>query len=414
MSNNDENVEVAVQPKLVSPNEQARSLQSALYFFVKSNPFNGNLIQEMRFRFSRQVPLAAIGYDRKHNTFNVYLNPERFCGHTPTERVAILCHEIMHFTNQHLFRTNFEAIPEKDRVLWNIAGDLAINQFIEGLPKDTGIVYPEMFKDNSGQPFPKFKTMEEYQRLLEETKNNEHNKELLSKYEPFDSHDWEQLTAEEKERMLREAGAMVRRTIVKTSYDFSNLPGNIQDFIQYIENSISKIDYKGVLRKVIKRTLAVSDREPSRYRPNKRYGVYAPGTTVGRVPNLDVFLDCSGSISHTEMSAFMEVLSGFLKVGAKKCMLGLWHTELFYYKKFKQNESLKEDDMQSGGTDPSCVLAQIKKSKPNLAIILTDGHYDRGTINLPGSQEVLWVISEDGNVDHPYKNLGTTIKFSTK
>jgi len=50
-------------------------------------------------------------------------------GLTKEEKLAILEHEILHIINKHLFR-----VDNRNHYVWNIASDLAINQYIKGLP----------------------------------------------------------------------------------------------------------------------------------------------------------------------------------------------------------------------------------------------------------------------------------------
>jgi predicted metal-dependent peptidase len=68
---------------------------------------------------------------------------------------------------------------------------------------------------------------------------------------------------------------------------------------------------------------------------------------------------------------------------------------------------VEKDKIESGGTAIGCVMADIKKSNPNLAIILTDGYYDSSAI-MPTS-EILWIISKRGNSNHPLSHIGKTI-----
>jgi predicted metal-dependent peptidase len=96
--------------------------------------------------------------------------------------------------------------------------------------------------------------------------------------------------------------------------------------LREIESSISGMNYKKILRDTIKRTVCATDRESNWNRRNKRYGIFAPGTKQGVLPECALMIDTSGSISNIEMNEFLEVVSGFLKAGSRKCVLGLWHT----------------------------------------------------------------------------------------
>lgn len=442
-------------------------LQRCIYGIVKSQQFMGSLLQEMTSKFDNfTVPTAGITYNKKTAKFELLVNTDYFMGVTKgedgtphvkstDERTAILMHEILHFLHNHLFRFQQMNIDMKDRMYWNIAADMAINQYIQHLPK--GCIDVKNFKTADGKAFPKFKAMEEYFDLIDKnrekdktkgkdlsdskgkpqkdshgndivdkngkafqnpdgtpqqgTGNEGSNKEQLDKYQPFDDHEWDGLSEDEKERMIREMKNVLQRTIEKTSSTHSSVPGSVKDFLKEIESHLKKFNYKAILKEAIKKTAMSQDREGSWKRMNKRYGEMAPGTTLSRTPNIHFFTDSSGSISYREANIFLDVMDGFLKQGTKNCMLSLWHTEIYYTKKYKLKQRLKSSDFQSGGTNPDPVLDKIGKEKPELAIILTDGYYDRyrGDAKKLSGTNIIWIISEGGNMDHPNKHFGKTI-----
>lgn len=393
----------------ISTYQKKESLESALFSFITRHPFYGTLLQQINIEYSEKVPTAGLLYEKKTLQFKMYLNPHFFCSMELPQRVAILAHEVLHFTHQHIFRWEVKKQEGQEFQKWNIAADMAINQYIQDLPPNTIKVENFKYKDAKGvvQPFPKFKTMEEYYQLLED--NPEENKEEMEKYKPIDEHDWEELSDEDKERMLREAEKVIKRTIEKTSNTHSLVPDSVKDLLQDIEEKLNKLNYKEILKRAIKKTISVTDRDHTWKRPSRRYGMYAKGTENGKLPNLHIYIDTSGSISYTELKVFLGVMDEFLRVGNKNCQLGLWHTNLYYKQKYKLHSNLQENDLESGGTDPTSCLKDIVKHRPDLSIILTDGHYDSSDIN--PTTEVIWIISKDGNFNHPLTHIGKTIKM---
>ena len=429
-------------------------LQHCLYKIVRQNQFIGGLLQEMAFKFDNySVPTAAISYNEKTAKFQLLFNLDYFNKLSTEEKVAVLMHEILHFLHAHLLRFAQMNVDKKDRMSWNIAADMTINQFIQHLPE--GTINVNKFKQSNGSPFPLFKSMEEYFKLIMDnrdqdkkdkdltkdgkpekdkhgndivdkdgkpfmnedgtpmqgTGNEGSNKELLDKYQPFDEHDWESLSDEDKERMIREMKKVINRTIEKTAHGFSSIPQNVKDFLQEIETYLSKFNYKAILKQAIKKTSMSQDRENSWKRASKRYGDYAPGTSLSHIPKLDFYIDSSGSISYRESNEFLDIVDGFLKQGSKTCTMYLWHTEIYSKKKYKVKSRLKETDFQSGGTAPDPVLDNIAKTRPELAIILTDGHYSgyKGNVAALKGIDIIWIISEGGNIEHDNKLIGKTI-----
>lgn len=397
---------------IIDNETKKQMFQQALFFFTNKDAFLGSMLQCITTKYTYQIPTAAIGYNPKTGVFELLLNPVFFCYEdfeTQTkrrveERQAILQHEILHFTNKHLFRLPWIDVSSEERQIYNVAGDMAINQFIMDLPK--GAINVREWKLNNGEMFPIFKTMEEYYQLIKD--NMKANEEKFKGSQTLDDHSiWEQLTEEQKKELLQEAKNLVQRTIEKTSYSYSKIPDFVQDFLQEIEKMSYSLDYKAILRSAIKRSVSASDRESTWKRPNKRYNTYAPGTRVGNLPFLFVNIDTSGSISIEEYNNALRILDNFLHTGARSCKLGLWHTNLYYNKKYKLGQKLNNDDIQSGGTDVACVLEYVKKNNPDLTIILTDGYYDDVNINL--TNDIIWIIFERGNQNHPLKRFGKTI-----
>jgi predicted metal-dependent peptidase len=415
----------AYPDKKYSETDKKNALQNAIYKLTLSEAFYGNLLQELTIKYTMQVPTAGITFNQKASQYEVYIYPQFFLSLTNEQRVATFQHEVLHFTNKHLFRLPFldANIADEDKKLYNIAGDMAINQFIRDLPK--GCVDVAQWKLDDGSAFPTFQNMETYNELIksEKQKQKKNGKdqgegkggdktkgnvnEQMDKYREFDKHMWDSLDEETKKKMLEEAKKLIKRTVEKTSYSHSIVPDSVKDLLDEIDKLSFGINYKQILKAVLKRTVCSSDREGTWKRPNKRYGVYSPGTRVGNLPNLSMFVDTSGSISVNEMNEFFNIISGFLKVGSRHCFLGLWHTALYYKKKFKLNGQLMKEDLQSGGTDITPAMLDIKKTNPNLAIILTDGYF--GECNVKITSEIIFIISKGGNKDHPLKHVGKTI-----
>jgi predicted metal-dependent peptidase len=414
------------------------ALESALLKLFQSNPFYGSLIQSINIRYSDWLPTACIAYDKKKDQFFMDLNYEYFATKPVKERCAILYHEILHFAHQHIWRWMSIKGPDDEQKVFNIAADMAINQYI--MNKPDGWVDVAKFRLKTGQPFPLHRPMEEYYKLLkeidgkkaqEEAEGNKgkgqpgtpghegktQNQDELEKFfgpkgqQELDVHNWDELDADEKQKMLEEAKKLVERTMEKTSYSASQLPGHIKDLIEELETQIAGINYKRIIKEIIKKTISTADRESTWNRPSKRFGIYSQGTKCGRIPKIMFFMDTSGSISYTEMSEFLKTCDGFLRVGQKTSKIGLWNTELYKTVKYTNHSSLVQTDIQSGGTDVSDTLKYIDKHKPDLSIILTDGYLDTPK-HFKSNANILWVISKQGNTNHPYKEVvGKTVQI---
>ena len=391
-----------------------KNIQQSLYYFTDTNPFIGGLLQEMNFKPEYRLPTAALAYDKQKQTFEVLINPDFFDKMTLTERIAVLHHEILHFTNKHCFRFSMEKMSQEDKSRNNQAADVSINQYIQGLPK--GCLDVKYFQTDDGKPFPLFATAEVYAELIKDNPDAMKNavKNMKADGIPMDDkgngegildeHNWEELSDEEKKQMAEEMKKMIKRTMEKTSYSKSSLPDSIKDLIEEIDSFLRKMNYKQILQSAIKRTVSFTDRANTWKRPNKRYGVVAQGSTLSKLPQLNVYIDTSGSISVKEMNEFLAILNGFLKAGTRKCQLGFWHTSLYKKRTYKVNSKIKDNEIESGGTDMTQVCEDINKTTPDLAIILTDGYYDT---RVKPKGETIIIISDKGGMDHPLKTHKT-------
>lgn len=436
--------------KIITEEDKKKALQNAIHYLTQQEAFYGSLLQELTIQYRGDIPTAAITFNQKHQQFEVYINPEFFIHKLGTNefRRSVLHHEILHFTNKHLFRLPFlkETTPKEERFLFNIAGDMAINQYIQPLPdgckncKDKMTKSPEEWEAlhpteedkeacpgkcvnvadwllDDGTPFPTLQSMETYYELIKKERDKQQKSEddkkdgkgqgtkgnvldHLKGYRGFDEHIWDSLDEETKQKMLDEARKVLRRTIEKTSYTHTNVPDSIKDLLQEIDSLAAGLNYKQILRQTIKRTVSATERENTWHKPNRKYGVYSQGSKVGALPKVHFYGDSSGSMSVKEMNQFLHVMSEFLKAGAKTCMLGLWHTNLYYKQKYKLGTNIDKSIFESGGTDVTETIADIRKTKPDLAIIFTDLYFDMPDIR--GCPEIIWVVTEGGNKNHKF------------
>lgn len=421
-------------------------IQKALYNLRKNDVFLCGLIQELQIIIENNPgPGAYIGYDKQRRKFIMGFNTSSLDKWTNIQRVDVLKHEIMHFINKHLFRfSNLDNGNDEDKKLYNIAADMSINQYLPNIPygcndcKDKDFKYKcenkkcpgktiniKDWKNKKGKPLDKLKTFEYYYEEIKESLKEEHKKEdpnsgkklgpndeIMKNFKSHDEHIWDSLSDEEKQQMLSEAKNLIKRTMEKTSFSHDMIPGSINDFMDEIDSELNKIGAKDILRRAIKKTVSMSDRESTWKRPNKRFGNVAPGSTIGKIPNINSYVDTSGSISTKELNDMLSILDEFMKVGNKKLNLGLWHTELYSFNKRRLLEKFDGKLVQSGGTDVGPVIEHIAKIRGDLNIILTDGYFSRTVdLKLPKDCEIIWVITKDGNDSHPYLDIGKTIKM---
>jgi len=102
---------------------------------VKTGIGEGNIVDTLGVLINEDLqPHLYINTDFYNSGDYDPKNPAKHSwGLTPTEKIALLEHEILHILNKHLIRTE-----NRNHYVANLAQDLAINQHIKGLPKGGG------------------------------------------------------------------------------------------------------------------------------------------------------------------------------------------------------------------------------------------------------------------------------------
>ncbi len=457
----------------VSVELKTRALASAIYECSKTHPFLGSVLQCLTIQYGHVIPTAGICFNTDAKRWDMIINPYFFCKKLNLlEQKAVMLHELSHITHKHPLRVPFLKISARKRMLMNIAADMAINQFIKNLPKGCpqcpkpeerkpcendlcpgkGIFVEDYFdtdeKTNKQIPWEKNRTMEYYyEKLLQrfqdpdkeddddgdgEGEGDGEGKSGKGKGDgkgkgnagggadtgdlpqTLDEHMWD--GAAEEGDMLDATEELVKRAMVKARLDYSSLPDSVKELLEDIKMRRAELNYKALLLLAMKRHAAGHARKSTWTRKSKRFGNKAPGTKVGDLPKLQNFVDTSGSISIEEANEFLDVVDQFLKVGARKCKLGFFHTALYKNEEYRVGTRIKREDIQSGGTDLTPVMQEILLKKPDLSVVITDGCYGDVPVESwmkPGDKwpTTLFIISKGGTKDHPLKRLGETVQI---
>jgi predicted metal-dependent peptidase len=447
----------------ISESDKRIALESAIYSLIgqkqtsnqdENVQFYGHILQGLNISMSLEVPTAGVYYDSKVKAFKLLINPYFFCPLTLDKRKALLLHELFHITFRHVYF----GTHGYDKRLLNVAMDMVINQYISNLPDNS--IDVSKFTTKDGNDFPKFATTELYYDLIMEgaeanlgkrpkdapgdsdesdlqsdTESSQGNsngypsefearvdengdtwvkaKEFFKDKE-FDQHAWDNNEGESEDLEKMEAlKDLVKRTMQKTSFGHGKAPKMIEDLLISLDKAMEKLNYKQILLSTLKKSLPSKDTMKTWIRPSRRYGDLAKGNKLGLMPTIDFYIDTSGSISHVEANELLSVTNNFMTVGVDKAHVHLWADNIYLTKKIRKNFKLEESEFKVGGTDLSGVFESIKKRKPNLAVILTDGQYARPKFNynLIKDTNVVFIITKNGYVEHCLKDIGKTVKY---
>lgn len=410
-----------------------RNIDKSIDKLIEINKFEGLLLQNLKIIPANPLLVPTLGVCiNKMNKFELHINYEFFDKLSLNQQVAVLKHEMLHLRHKHvLVRNRFN--PNEHR-LANMGMDLAINQLIPDLPE--GALLVENFVKVDGTPFELDQTFEYYVRLLKELKESSKDSKdeegtgtgdpLDNKGNPkksgngeirdkngklwensMDSHDWE--LSDEAMKELRD---LFRRTLDKQIMTYGQGDQHIQEEIDILTKELKHLNYKALIEMAYRKSMPTQNRISTWKKPSRRYGFEAKGTRSDEAPRIDTYCDTSGSISVNEFNDFLDINDKFLSYANKECTLNFFHDFVYKTTKYKIGRKVDQTDIQSGGTNLEGVINKINETKPDLAIIFTDGYYSDVSIKKLHTK-VLFMISEGGNVNHPLKHLGTTVKMPT-
>ena len=161
---------------------------------------------------------------------DIFYNPEWSDKLTEAELDFVRCHEAMHRVLRHHLR-----MSSRDKELWNIATDYAINSILI----KSGMTMPK-----DGLYDPKYNDMgaEKIYKLLESEAEKKPNQCNWGMVMPNDM----------SEEQIKKEEAIIKQQVtmaVQNTKSIGNLPSDIKDIIKEMERS--QVDWSSVIRRVV-------------------------------------------------------------------------------------------------------------------------------------------------------------------
>ena len=368
--------------------------------------FYASLIQQfyrIRLEGENAKQLNTCGVTIKNGRILLYWNPKFFETLTLDEARAVLTHEV-----EHVVRSHIERGKDKDQYIFNLSADLAINQFILGLPKDciTLDKFPKEWKlkerESAEYYYDEFM---KHANKISVTKNPDgsyHVKitnpdgKTISEFDvsDMDGSEW-------KDSDNSELSKEIVRQAVKGAIDQMNrsphgtLPAGLEIAVNELLQP-PKISWNQLLRQYIATSIKSGSKQ-SWKKPNRRFGAVQKGRISNHTLALSVGLDTSGSIGLEDYKLFFSELQAIQQcykadINVIECDATVQrHYKLNKYKKGNRNVK------GGGGTDFIPVFEYIKNKKirTDVLVFFTDGD---GTF--PESKypfRTIWISSSDWN-----------------
>lgn len=350
-------------------------IEEMVVSLVRTKPFYAHFIQQMNRIETEKIPTLGVNITSR---INLYFNPKFLAGLPFGERVACLEHEALHLLNCHLFRGD-----GRNPQLFNIACDLAINPFIEGLPKTA--LFPKQFGLEDGR------NAEWYYKKLAESARLPKILRTGEGCGPLDDHGLWKDSSEDPEYQQEFLRRQIRHSLDKTQ-DYGSLPGNLREELAEFLKS-SRVNWKRVLERFLIRATLIRS-VSSRSRPNRRFEEFSGWRTEQKLKLL-VGLDTSGSVGERELALFFGEIEKIKALGMDITVAECDTTVGSVYRYRRRPKSVSG----RGGTSFRPVFELAEKLRPDAVVYLTDGY---GDYPERSRFATLWCITPDGKFSGPF------------
>ncbi|KAF2956017.1 VWA-like domain-containing protein [Marinitoga sp. 38H-ov] len=331
----------------------------------------------------------------KNGRFKILYNPRRLKAKGLMFSKAILKHEIFHIIHGHIF---IKSKNNKDKKIWNLAMDAAINQQIRELdafsvPLDT-LLDEGCGTDNEnffvGPPINYInKTAEEYYKWIMEyyEKSNKADIELIDEGR-VDSHE-EFGNFEIMDEIVSDlVSEVVTETYEKSKGD---IPSGLEVPISLIINK-SKKDWKDLIRRFFGNSIVI-EKYRTPLRPNRRYDGQ-PGWRSLFGAKIAIIIDTSGSIIDEEYSMFFSEIENLSKIYDSRIYLVQVDNDVQNIMRYGKGDWKNIEIKGKGETDLEPAVQYLEENiRPEGIIIFTDGYVDIPMVK----RRALFVLSSKYN-----------------
>jgi len=355
------------------------AIEKALLSLGKKSPFYYYLLLGIKMVPSKSVRNLKLAFSREgdvilyYNEENVAKKPERMVE-------ALLLHEVMHLVLQHFL---LRPKDERDKKIWDLAMDAAVNQYIpelsafgvpidvlirEGHGVDNDVLFaipPDWMWGENAEKY--------HDWMLEEMeKMGRFDVEVVTAFrEGVDDHSGlfeEDLPVEMILELTKEHVGKAFNLYGK------DLPGNLKrEVLIALENP--ELDWKTLLRRFFGVSV-LGDRYSTPLRPNRRYD-HLPGWRNEYLARVSVVLDTSGSIVEEEINRFLAELEKIARTVREDIWLVQIDRDVTAVTRYKAGTWKRLEIFGGGGTDLQPALDYTERVlRSEGTVVFTDGHAD--------------------------------------
>ena len=309
---------------------------------LRREPFFGHLLASIPRIFSEKIPTIAVVL--RENAIQLVVNPcfivRELRG--SKQKAAVIKHEVLHIVFKHLFRANSYG---EDRLLWNIAADLVVNQYIPPFPVPDGAILLSTFPDLELEADDTIENYFDTLKKLSRSRKGEHSPapisaRALSRLKrqgiPGDHSAWENGTIKEFDgeivgpalsEMLREAlTRSVDNHILRAHRRIVATRGSRPNWLERIVSDIQGRRKPKVSWNRVFRIFSASGRRTrlrtTLMKESRRFEgidgvVRSPGISVHSRHEVAVIIDTSGSIDDLTLKKFFDEVDSIYRQGTE-------------------------------------------------------------------------------------------------
>lgn len=372
----------------------------------KESCFLANVVMRLKYVVDNKQSTAWV------DGITIGINDDFFALLTNEQRATLLAHEVGHVVREHFTRRG-----NRDKKLWNYAGDYVINQELKDAGGKETIWHPLIWKNSAGgescwlqdDRFAGMSTEQVYDILKKENfslpqkpKGGSGGKGMPSEEEVSDI-----ANSSRSESEQQEINEQVKEIIISSAQAaiMAGQPGSIPGDVKVWLDSLLKP--KLPLAQHLRRFFKVLDN--SRYsweRPNRRlrpHGFYMPSLRGNKLCHIVFAFDMSGSVSDKDIQRYVSELAGVMKsLKPTKLTVIQFDTRIISVDEVGSINDIRKLDLHGrGGTCISPLMNWAKEHKPEALVVFTDGYFH---INSSFDPKIptLWMIHGNPNCRMPF------------
>lgn len=364
---------------------------------------------------------GAVGIAWQGNQLVLKINSQELVKLRIDDAQILLEHEALHVIWRHPLR--YAAYPHQGLV--QLATDVAVNQYLPAAP--AGTVTLGQLERLLRQRLPEKQDSQDYLAVLEKLSpeerdrlhragiklngNHKGKKAAPGKNTPTtDTHDgWyhhgNSVTVNQQVRIGKIRQLLQKAWSQTPQRDRGLLPGEIQQQLNMHPTKVATPLWQEVLRRQLGSVVAGKQESHARFNRRQPLRMDLPGQVSHLVPDLQIFVDNSGSVPDKELARAIDAINGMVKQFRLSATVYTFDAHVNSPgQKLRPGVKVKRERHGGGGTSFQSVfdfLCHQRIAKRAVVIIITDG-WGETTIRNHHYQNVYWLLTtERGQLSVP-------------